>query len=92
MIEKKQNHILILHTKPQWKMPGYTKNSYFWTKNHVLVPPPSPGRRMRAGVYISFGLMNTILNQSYKNQMYAHFLILFSFALVVSQIATNQQD
>ena len=39
MIEKKQNHILILHTKPQWKMPGYTNNSYFWTKKHVLVPP-----------------------------------------------------
>ena len=39
MIEKKQTHIQVLHTKPQWKMPGYTKNSYFWTKTHVLVPP-----------------------------------------------------
>ena len=40
MIEKKQNHILILHTKPQWKMPGYTKNSYLLTKKPCFSPPP----------------------------------------------------
>ena len=40
MIEKKQNHILILHTKPQWKMPGLD--------NHWNSPPPNRGAALPA--------------------------------------------
>ena len=47
LIEKKQNHILILHTKPHWKTPGLD--------NHWNSPPPN------ITVFVFVGILHLIL-------------------------------